>query len=89
MFRGTLRDGTEVAIKVLSSPKTSGFKEEVEVQYTLRGSVFFYRDIWFYRVFFANRRKKKTGLFFPTGIFTMQKTGIKPVKQKVKKRAFF
>lgn len=31
VFRGTLRDGTEVAIKLLSSPKEGGFREEVEV----------------------------------------------------------
>lgn len=31
VFRGTLRDGTEVAIKALASPKEGGFREEVEV----------------------------------------------------------
>ncbi|CAD7932428.1 unnamed protein product [Amoebophrya sp. A120] len=31
VFRGTLKDGTNVAIKVLNYPKESGFKEEVEV----------------------------------------------------------
>jgi len=31
VFKGTLRDGTEVAIKALSSPKEGGFREEVEV----------------------------------------------------------
>lgn len=31
VFRGTLRDGTEVAVKALSKPKEGGFKEEVEV----------------------------------------------------------
>lgn len=31
VFRGTLRDGTEVAIKTLSQPKEGGFREEVEV----------------------------------------------------------
>lgn len=31
VFRGCLRDGTEVAIKFLASPKEGGFREEVEV----------------------------------------------------------
>ena len=31
VFRGVLKDGTEVAIKVLNNPKDSGFKEEVLV----------------------------------------------------------
>jgi len=31
VFRGTLRDGTEVAVKALASPKEGGFREEVEV----------------------------------------------------------
>ena len=31
VYRGTLRDETEVAIKVLTSPKQSGFREEVQV----------------------------------------------------------
>ncbi|CAD7976003.1 unnamed protein product, partial [Amoebophrya sp. A25] len=31
VFKGNLKDGTEVAIKVLNQPKESGFKEEVEV----------------------------------------------------------
>lgn len=31
VFRGTLRDGTEVAIKTLTQPKEGGFREEVEV----------------------------------------------------------
>lgn len=31
VYRGTLRDGTEVAIKALASPKEGGFREEVEV----------------------------------------------------------
>jgi len=31
VFRGTLRDGTEVAIKKLRCPKEGGFREEVEV----------------------------------------------------------
>lgn len=31
VFRGVLRDGTGVAVKVLKAPKESGFREEVEV----------------------------------------------------------
>ena len=31
VYRGILKDGTEVAVKVLSNPKDSGFKEEVLV----------------------------------------------------------
>jgi len=31
VFRGTLRDGTEVAVKLLEQPKEGGFREEVEV----------------------------------------------------------
>jgi len=31
VFHGVLRDGTEVAIKALASPKEGGFREEVEV----------------------------------------------------------
>ena len=31
VYKGILKDGTEVAIKVLSNPKESGFKEEVLV----------------------------------------------------------
>ena len=31
VYRGVLKDGTEVAIKVLNTPKDSGFKEEVQV----------------------------------------------------------
>jgi serine/threonine protein kinase len=31
VYRGILKDGTEVAIKVLNTPKESGFKEEVTV----------------------------------------------------------
>lgn len=31
VYRGGLRDGTEVAVKALSSPKEGGFREEVEV----------------------------------------------------------
>mmetsp|Transcript_54654 Transcript_54654/g.153776 ORF Transcript_54654/g.153776 Transcript_54654/m.153776 type:complete len:508 (+) Transcript_54654:221-1744(+) len=31
VFRGSLRDGTEVAIKALAQPKEGGFREEVEV----------------------------------------------------------
>jgi len=31
VFRGGLKDGTEVAIKVLANPKEGGFREEVEV----------------------------------------------------------
>lgn len=31
VFRGCLRDGTEVAIKTLTQPKEGGFREEVEV----------------------------------------------------------
>jgi len=31
VHRGTLRDGSEVAVKVLSKPNESGFREEVEV----------------------------------------------------------
>ena len=31
VYRGGLKDGTEVAIKVLAQPKESGFREEVEV----------------------------------------------------------
>ncbi|KAF4741562.1 hypothetical protein FOZ63_030525, partial [Perkinsus olseni] len=31
VYRGQLKDGTEVAVKVLQAPKESGFKEEVKV----------------------------------------------------------
>jgi serine/threonine protein kinase len=31
VYRGVLKDGTEVAVKALSNPKDSGFKEEVQV----------------------------------------------------------
>ncbi len=31
VFRGRLRDGTDVALKVIANPKESGFREEVEV----------------------------------------------------------
>jgi serine/threonine protein kinase len=31
VYRGVLREGTEVAIKVLTSPREAGFEEEVRV----------------------------------------------------------